>query len=119
MSKLPLVNCMVPTSGAIKDTFVLYKVISKQYDNPDILNYVRNLVPGKLVGDTEVQDTGELLKLVLQWFKRDFMRWIPKDPKCKKCDKPMIAESIKGSSWKLRSMETYTCNNCCSLQVFS
>ena len=46
------------------------------------------------------------------------MRWIPKDPKCKKCNKPMIAQFIKGNSWKLRSMETYTCNNCCSLQVF-
>ena len=49
MPKLPLINCMVQTSGAIKNTFVLYKAISKQYDNPDILNYVRNLVPGKLV----------------------------------------------------------------------
>jgi hypothetical protein len=118
MLKLPLVNRMVPTSRAIKDTFVLYKGISKQYDNPDILNYVRNLVPGKLVCDIEVQDTDEPLRLVLQWFKRDFMRWIPKDPKCKKCNKPMIAQSIKGNSWKLRSMETYTCNNCFSLQVF-
>jgi peptide-N4-(N-acetyl-beta-glucosaminyl)asparagine amidase len=118
MLKLPLVNRTVPTSRAIKDTFVLYKGISKQYDDPDILNYVRNLVPGKLVSDTEVRDTDQRLRLVLQWFKKDFMRWIPKDPKCKKCNKPMIAQSIKGNSWKLRSMETYTCNNCFSLQVF-
>lgn len=95
MLKLPLDNCMVPTSRAIKDTFVLYKGINKQYDNPDILNYVRNLVPGKLVSDTEVKDKDEPLKLVLQWFKRDFMRWTPKDPKCRKCDAPLIAQSIK------------------------
>ena len=118
MLKLPLVNRTVPTSRAIKDTFVLYKGISKQYDDPDILNYVRNLVPGKLVSDTEVRDTDQRLRLVLQWFKKDFMRWIPKGPKCKKCNKPMIAQSIKGNSWKLRSMEMYTCNNCCSLQCF-
>jgi hypothetical protein len=104
MLKLPLVNRTVPTSRAIKDTFVLYKGISKQYDDPDILNYVRNLVPRKLVSDTEVRDTDQRLRLVLQWFKKDFMRWIPKDPKCKKCNKPMIAQSIKGNSWKLRSM---------------
>jgi len=109
---------MVPSSRAIKDTFVLYKGISKQYDSLEILHYVRNLIPGKLIGDTEVKDRDEPLKSVLQWFKKDFMRWTPKDPKCKRCNALMITQSIKGNSWKLRSMEMYTCNNCCSLQVF-
>lgn len=118
MFKWPLVNYMVPTSRAINDTFVLYKQVSKQYDNHDILNYVRNLIPRKLVSDTEVRDKGEPLTSVLQWFKRDFMRWTPKDPKCEKCNVPMISQSIKGNSWKLRSTETYTCNNCCSVQIF-
>jgi peptide-N4-(N-acetyl-beta-glucosaminyl)asparagine amidase len=109
---------MVPTSRAINDTFVLYKQVSKQYDNHDILNYVRNLIPRKLVSDTEVRDKGEPLKSVLQWFKRDFMRWTPKDPKCEKCNVPMISQSIKGNSWELRSTEIHTCNNCCSVQIF-
>ena len=118
MFKRPLVNYMVPASRAIKDTFVLYKQVSKQYDNHDILNYVRNLIPRKLVSDTEVRDKGEPLKSVLKWFKRDFMRWTPKDPKCEKCNVPMISQSIKGNSWELRSTEIYTCNNCCSVQIF-
>src|SRR5919109_4128978 len=97
---------------------LLYKEVSKQYDNHNILNCVRNLIPKKLVSNIEVKDKGEPLKSVLQWFKRDFMRWTPKDPKCKKCNVSMISQSMGGNSWKLRSIEAYTCNNCYSVQVF-
>lgn len=104
MFKWPLVNRIVPTSRATNDTFVLYKRISEQYDNHDILNYVRNLMPVEIVSETEVRDKDEPLKSVLQWFKRDFMRWTPKDPKCEKCNTPMSSQFIKGNSWKFRKL---------------
>ena len=49
------------------------------------------------------------------------MKWTPKDPKCEKCNSsglPMRFELINGNSWKLRKIETYTCNTCGSKQVF-
>ena len=40
------------------------------------------------------------------------MRWTPKNPKCEECNLPMSSQFIRGISWKLRSTERYTCNNC-------
>ena len=46
----------VPTRITIYGTFMLYKRISEQYVNQDILNYVRVLLPEEIVksGLTEV-----------------------------------------------------------------
>lgn len=101
-----------PTPGAINNTFVLYKRISAQYVNQDILDYVRRLIPEEIVKKTKIEDKEEPLKSVLQWFKSDFMLWIPKDPKCERCNLPLSSQFIRGFSWNLRSTERYMCNNC-------
>jgi peptide-N4-(N-acetyl-beta-glucosaminyl)asparagine amidase len=100
------------TPGAINNTFVLYKRISAQYVNQDILNYVRRLIPEEIVKKTKIEDKEEPLKSVLQWFKSAFMLWIPKDPKCERCNLPLSSQFIRGFSWNLRSTERYMCNNC-------
>lgn len=101
-----------PTLRAINNTFVLYKRISAQYANQDILDYVRRLIPEEIVKKTKIEDKEAPLESILQWFKRDFMRWIPKDPKCERCNLPMSSQFIRGISWNLRNTEKYICNNC-------
>jgi hypothetical protein len=39
------INNGIPNSTVINDTFTLYKKVSEQYGNQDILEYVRQLVP--------------------------------------------------------------------------
>jgi hypothetical protein len=72
-----------------------YKRISEQYVNQDILNYVRVLLPEEIVKKTTIESKEEPLKSVLQWFKKDFMRWTPKDPNCDRCHLPMGFQYIK------------------------
>lgn len=114
------INYGIPNSAVINDTFTLYKKVSEQYGNQDILEYVRQLVPKGILNNSVIEHE-EPLKSVLQWFKKDFMKWTPKDPKCEKCNSsglPMRFELINGNSWKLRKIEIHTCNTCGSKQVF-
>ena len=112
MLKRIFASLKAPTPRAINNTLVLYKRILAQYTNQDILDYVRRLIPEEIVKKTKIEDKEEPLKSILQWFKRDFMRWIPKDPKCERCNLPMSSQFIRGISWNLRSTERYICNNC-------
>jgi Transglutaminase-like superfamily len=105
------------TSRALNNTFLLYKRISTQYVNRDILDYVRRLIPEEVVKKTE-EDKEEPLKSVFQWFKKDFMQWFPKDPKCERCNLPMDSQFIRGVSWNLRSTERYICNSCGAIILF-
>jgi transglutaminase/protease-like cytokinesis protein 3 len=116
-------NHHIPSSTIIKSTFTLYKKVSEQYANQDVLDYVRKLVPEYIITKPVIDGGGggEPLKPLLQWFKKDFMRWTPKDPKCEKCNSSGISMSLKLANdnlWKLRKIETYTCNICGSKQVF-
>ena len=54
------------TSRALNNTFLLYKRISTQYVNQDILDYVRRLIPEEVVKKTETEDKEEPLKSVFQ-----------------------------------------------------
>src|SRR5919108_3869914 len=87
--------------SVMMDTFTLYKEISKQYSDQYILNSVRQLIPEKIL----ILNSNELLKPLFQWFKNDFMNWMPKDLKCKTCNRPMNIQLINGDSWKLRKTE--------------
>jgi hypothetical protein len=119
MFKRLFVSRNVPPPYAINDTFMLYKRISEQYVNQDILDYVRILIPEEIVKKTRIESKEEEpMKSVLQWFKKDFMRWTPKNPKCERCYLPMGLQFIKGISWKLRSTEKYTCSNCGTTLIF-
>jgi citrate lyase gamma subunit len=90
-------------SNEIYNSFTLYKQISKQYVDQDILEYTRSLIPKGIVKKTrtEIEDKGSL-ELILKWFKKDFMQWAPNDPKCEICNSPMSTQFIKGNSWKVR-----------------
>ena len=99
---------------SLKDSFTLYKEVSKQYTDLYILNSVRQLIPATILK----LNNDELLKTVLQWFKNDFMDWVPKDPICKTCNRPMNIKLINGNSWRLRKTELHSCKLCGSQQIF-
>jgi peptide-N4-(N-acetyl-beta-glucosaminyl)asparagine amidase len=95
--------------------FILYKRISEQYNNKDILNLVKGLIPYSIL---KLYYSDQDLKAVLRWFKADFMMWMPEFLKCKKCDSEMDSHVIIGSSWKLRATEIYSCKQCGLEQIF-
>jgi hypothetical protein len=41
------------SSDPLKDTFLLYKKVTEQYENSDILEIVRSLVPQELLSHTK------------------------------------------------------------------
>jgi hypothetical protein len=118
-----------------KDTFLLYKKVTEQYRNPEILRIVRSLIPQDIVLQTTTKDDWNIVPL-LRWFKNDFMKWTPKDPVCKMCinrsdghsnvidsssnDRsvavvpPMmqVKKIIIGNSWKMRKLELFICSSC-------
>jgi len=109
----------VPTSSIINDSFILYKRISEQHADQDSLEYIRTLIPEEIIKKARIEiEKKESLQSILQWFKKDFMQWAPKDPICERCNLPMDFQFIKGNSWKMRNIEKYTCRNCYSVQVF-
>jgi hypothetical protein len=61
---------------------LLYKRVTEQYKNPEILRIIRSLISDNIVSQTK--DGGNVVPL-LKWFKNDFMRWTSKDPVCQKC----------------------------------
>ena len=105
-----------------KDAFTLYKKVTSQYKDGRVLNYVKKCVPEKITLELQVSNNAtdeiQTLKPLLQWFKNDFMKWMPKSIICERCKKPMYFESIQGNSWKIRAIENYSCANCNSQTTF-
>ena len=103
-----------------KDAFTLYKQVTRQYKEDEILNYVKQFIPEKIIKDLQTSNsqTGKMphLKPLLQWFKNDFMKWMIIS--CETCKKPMSFKYIKGTSCMLRAIEHYSCPTCKSLTVF-
>ena len=124
------------SSDPLKDTFLLYKKVTEQYGNPEILRILRSLIPQDIVLQTTTKDDGWNIVPLLIWFKNDFMKWTPKDPVCEMCmdrsdDQSNVIEgcsndrsvsaaapimSVKkiiiGNSWKMRKLELFICNSC-------
>src|ERR687888_1587180 len=122
------------SSDPLKDTFLLYKKVTEQYRDPEILRVVRSLIPQDIVLQT-TKDDWNIVPL-LRWFKNDFMKWTPKDPVCEMCVNRNDGHSnvIEGSSndrsiaaapsimqvkkimirnsWKMRKLELFICNSC-------
>jgi peptide-N4-(N-acetyl-beta-glucosaminyl)asparagine amidase len=98
----------------IKNVFLLYNGISEQYNDPEILEKIRSLIPEQILQLSE----DDRIKSLPGWFKNDFMSWTPKDPLCTKCmeegrDKvAMHVQVMTGMSWKLRTIEIHRCNKC-------
>jgi hypothetical protein len=124
-------------SDPLKDTFLLYKKVTEQYGNPEILRIVRSLIPQDIVLQTTTKDDDDWnIVPLLRWFKNDFMKWTPKDPVCEMCvdrshDQSNVIEGcsndrsvsaaapimqvkkiIIGNSWKMRKLELFICNSC-------
>jgi hypothetical protein len=125
------------SSDPLKDTFLLYKKVTEQYGNPEILRIVRSLIPQDIVLQTTTKDDDDWnIVPLLRWFKNDFMKWTPKDPVCEMCvdrshDQSNVIEGcsndrsvsaaapimqvkkiIIGNSWKMRKLELFICNSC-------
>src|SRR5919197_1796132 len=66
----------------IKSTFLLYRRITEQYQDLEILKTIRLLIPEYIILQTKKDD--QVISL-LKWFKNDFMSWTSKDPICKRC----------------------------------
>jgi peptide-N4-(N-acetyl-beta-glucosaminyl)asparagine amidase len=105
-----------------KNAFTLYKKVTSQYKDSKVLKYVKQCVPEKITLELQASniatDNIQPLKPLLQWFKNDFMKWMPKSIICEKCKKPMYFEYIQGNSWKIRAVENYSCSNCNSQITF-
>jgi hypothetical protein len=115
-------------------TFLLYKRVTEQYENPEILKIIRSLIPQDIVLQTTEEDSN--IVPLLTWFKNEFMKWTPKDPVCEMCINRsdstsagsdssssssrrsvpaatpimQVKKIIVGNSWKTRKVEilTYT-----------
>src|SRR5919199_4025733 len=122
------------SSDPLEDTFLLYKKVTEQYRNPEILRVVRSLIPQDIVLQATKVDWN--IVPLLRWFKDDFMKWTPKDPVCEMCinrsyDHSNVIEGssndrsvevpppimkvkkiIIGNSWKMRKLELFVCNSC-------
>jgi hypothetical protein len=121
------------SSDPLKDTFLLYKRVTEQYENPEVLKKVRALIPQDIVlqTTTKEEDSNNIVPL-LKWFKNDFMKWTPKDPVCHICVnrsqeshytsraaeeavvKPImqVKKILVGDSWKMRKLELFGCSIC-------
>jgi peptide-N4-(N-acetyl-beta-glucosaminyl)asparagine amidase len=106
-----------------KDVLSLYKNISKQYVDAPLLKSVNDLVPLKLRKEFD-KDLKQYLdylvpiKLLLDWYKKDFMKWMDKTPLCPTCGKTTNLQYVQGNSWIVRGVEYHICPHCNSSQVF-
>jgi len=97
-------------------TFRLYKRISEQYNDQAILDSVKQLVPDRVLKLTADEHS---LEPLLHWFKNDFMKWMPKELQCTRCNKPMRVQLVDDNSATFRKTEIHTCDVCGSTQIFS
>ena len=86
-------------SESLEDALLLYKRVTEQYKNEDILTVVRSLIPHNVVLQTKKD--GNIISL-LKWFKNDFMKWTQKAPVCEKCVN--VISSYNSSSYSNRSV---------------
>jgi Transglutaminase-like superfamily len=123
-------------SDPLKDTFMLYKRVTEQYENQEILKKVRSLIPQDIVLKTATKEDSNNIIPLLKWFKNEFMKWTPKDPVCEMCinrsdssgdisDSGISCRSVTiatpimqvkkliiGDSWKMRKVEVFVCSIC-------
>jgi peptide-N4-(N-acetyl-beta-glucosaminyl)asparagine amidase len=98
----------------------LYKEISKQYNDNEILTYVNQMIPRNVLiqFNDYICYEEQSFKAIFQWFKNEFMKWMPKNLQCNVCNIQMKVQLLPGDSWKLRSTEIYECIKCGSKCVF-
>lgn len=90
--------------------FRLYKSVSEQYNDQSILDSVKRLVPEKVL---QLIAEDQTMKPLLDWFKHDFMKWMPKELHCAKCNNgPMSVHLVDDNSGTIRKTEIHVCNVC-------
>jgi Transglutaminase-like superfamily len=90
--------------------------MSEQYDDQAVLDSAKQLVPDKVLKLTAGDQS---LKSLLHWFKNDFMRWMPKEVQCTKCNnRPMRIQLVDKNSATLRKTEIHMCDICGSKEIF-
>lgn len=73
-------------------SFRLYKSVSEQYNDQSILNSVKRLIPEKVL---HLIADDQNLKPLLHWFKNGFMKWMPKELQCIRCNnRPMSIQLV-------------------------
>ena len=97
------------------NTFRLYKRISEQYNDQAILGSVKQLVPDKVLNLTPGDQS---LKPLLHWFKYGYMKWMPKEVQCTRCNRPMRVQLVDDKSATFRKTEIHMCDVCGSTQIF-
>lgn len=101
-------NCQLDFEE-IKSSFLFYKTITSQYEDPRVLGAVRNIVPGEILN-------GNFMPSLLKWYK-EFMTWTPSQMICNRCSTEsqpcfMHASVHTGKSWQVRKTEIHACNRC-------
>jgi len=96
-------------------TFKLYKRISEQYKDQAILDSVKQLVPDRI---SKLTPDEQSLEPLLHWFKNDFMKWMPTEVQCTRCNRPMRVQLVDDKSATFRKTEVHTCDVCGSTQIF-
>ena len=90
--------------------------MSEQYNDKYILDSVKRLVPEKVL---QLIADDQTLKPLLHWFKHDFMKWMPKELVCVRCNnRPMGIQLVDDNSGAIRKTEFHVCNVCGSKQIF-
>ncbi|HEU5446954.1 MAG TPA: hypothetical protein VFU67_07410, partial [Nitrososphaeraceae archaeon] len=79
------------------------------------MDSVKQLVPDKVLKLTADEQSFEPL---LHWFKNNFMKWMPKELQCARCNSPMRVELGDGNSATFRKTEIHICDMCSSTQIF-
>ena len=102
-------NCSTLDFDALKNSFLFYKTVTSQYEDPQVLDSVRNLIP------KDVLEGADLVPSLLKWFT-GFMTWTPNQISCNNCtddSKSLMRVKVQtGDSWRVRKTEIYTCNKC-------
>jgi len=99
-------SCSNLDFDAIKNSFLFYKTITSQYNDPKVLQAVRELIPKDVL-------EGDTIPSIFKWFK-SFMTWTPNQIPCDRCnDSNLMQVKIqKGSTWQVRKTEVHTCTKC-------
>ena len=103
------------SKSSFADIFKFYKRIAEQYNDHEILEYVKKSLPDQII--KSYLNHPSLIPL-LYWFKNDFMKWMPKELQCSSCNMKMGVQVIKGDSMILRKTEVYSCYKCKSSILF-
>jgi peptide-N4-(N-acetyl-beta-glucosaminyl)asparagine amidase len=106
-----------------KDILSLYKQVTTQYIDKTLLESVNDVVPIKVKREFDIalkqySDYLVPMKSLLDWFKKDFMKWMDKTPLCPTCGNTTNLQYVQGNSWIVRGVEYHICPHCNSSKVF-